>query len=123
MASVRGSAVSVLPAFLVEQLLALIEGEEDRGRRRVLPGQVASRDVAQRREELGEPVVSLPDEVLNVGAASRQAALADPVGEARLAHHLLQRLGEPVLARDRCALGPEDRERQPCLVVAPEARP
>jgi hypothetical protein len=97
MASVRGSAVSVLPAFLVEQLLALIEGEEDRGRRRVLPGQVASRDVAQRREELGEPVVSLPDEVLNVGAASRQAALADPVGEARLAHHLLQRLGKPVL--------------------------
>ena len=35
----------------------------------------------------------------------------------------VERLGEPVLAGDRRALGPDDRQRQPRQVVALEARP
>jgi hypothetical protein len=134
-ASVRGSAGQRLgqngdeapgfvPAFLVEQLLALIDGEEDCPRRRIVGRcRTSLSDVAQGRKEPNESVTGLFDEVLDVGAASRQAPLSDPVGKVRLSHDLLQGLGEPVLDGDRRALGPEDWERQSRLVVASEARP
>ena len=76
-------AFGFVPAFLVEQFLALIESENDRRRRRIFAGQSRHLpDVAQGIEECDEPVFGL-DEVLDVGAAARQAALANSRGEPR----------------------------------------
>ena len=117
-------AVRFVPAFLVEQFLALIKSENDRRRRRIFAGQSRHLpDVAQGVEKCDEPVLGLLDEVLDLGAVARQAALANPSGKSRLADDLLQCLDEAIGSGNHCALGPDDRERQPCPVVAFEARP
>ena len=133
-ASARGSAVSVLVRMSMKRLASSRPSSLNSSSpwsiaRRIVGGAAFSpdaarlRDVAQGGEKLRESVVGLLDEVLDIDAAARQAALADAVREARLADDLVERLGEPVLAGDRRALGPDDRQRQPRPVVALEARP
>ena len=120
----RNEARGFVTAFFIEQLLALIDGEDDGRRRNRLAGQAGDlRDVAQRREELRKPVVGLLDELLDVGTAARQAQLANPVGELRLRHRLQQRLREAELAGHRRALRPDHGQRQPASIVPLEARP
>ena len=86
-ASVRGSAFRVLVRISTkrsassrpssEEFLALIESKNDRRRRRNFAGQSRHLpDVAQGVEKLDEPAFGL-DEVLDVGAAARQAALRE----------------------------------------------
>src|SRR5208337_5419154 len=114
---------SLVPAVLVEQFLALVDGEQDCRRRRVLARKTRLSDVAQGGEKLRQPVVRVLDEALHVDAAARQASLAYAVREARFADDLKERFGEPVLAGHRRALGPDDGQRQPREVVALQARP
>src|SRR5262249_34668375 len=63
------------------------------------------------------------DEILDVGTAARQAALADAFGKLLLAHQLMQCLHEAVLSGNNCALRPDCWKRQPATIVALEARP
>jgi len=112
-----------VPAFLVEQFLALIESKNDRRLRRIFAGH--SRylpDVAQGVEERDEPVFRI-DEVLDVGAAARQAALAKPAGKSRLAILAMRSDSFPLVQADpSLAALPKDTFTLDMMLEAPTAR-
>ena len=74
-------------ALLVEQFLALVDGEDDGGGRRLLarePRHMAR--LPERGKDLEEAIVASRDELLDVGAAARKVLLLQLLREGRRIH-------------------------------------
>src|SRR4051812_1647503 len=106
----RNEALRFVSAFFVEQFFALVHSENNGQRRRSFArGCGHLRDGAQRGKNLIEPAFCRLNKLLDGGATAWEAALANLVGESRLAHDTEQCLCETELTRQYCAFGPDNR--------------